>query len=275
MDNNNNKLTIIKSNRGVDKILHEEFIYNYNVSCGNIKKFRCISRQCTGFLFINGEKIVESGSHIYPLDNVKVEQTLLKHKIKTRIISNKENINTVVVDEMHNAPREIITEGFRSIKGVRDTMKRVKNKTKNFVNGAITDIPKTLRRTEKGDLFLHFDSGYNTSNRFIIFFTEFKKKTFSLKTIFLADGTFKITFHGFYQVLIISSVFLGKTFPYIYVLISGKSEQEYTDVFAKIFDLTGCKHQTVVSDFELGLFSALKKNPGTNKIQLCLFHFGQ
>ncbi|KAF7701552.1 hypothetical protein CDIK_0741 [Cucumispora dikerogammari] len=175
MDNNNNKLTIIKSNRGVDKILHEGFIYNYNVSCGNIRKFRCKSRQCTGFLFINGEKIVKSETNIHPFDNVKVEQTLLKHKIKTRIISNIENINTVVVDEMHNAPREIITEGFKTIKGVRDIMKSVKNKTEIFLNGPITDIPETLRRTEKGDFFLHFDSGYNTSNRFIIFSQNSKK----------------------------------------------------------------------------------------------------
>ncbi|WUR04950.1 MULE domain-containing protein [Vairimorpha necatrix] len=62
-----------------------------------------------------------------------------------------------------------------SIEYLRDTFKRTRNSRLGFITGCIMDIPEVLQVYSKKNRFLRFDSGMQDNDRFIIFFSEFKK----------------------------------------------------------------------------------------------------
>ncbi|KAG0436829.1 Transposase for insertion sequence element IS256 in transposon [Dictyocoela muelleri] len=89
------------------------------------------------------------------------------------------------------------------------------------------------------------------------------------------DGTFRIAPSNFYQCLVIHTVFLGKTLPIIYILMSGKSEKEYIIILQKIIELTEISAEIIITDFEKPLNNAVKKTFPNSFLQLCYFHFTQ
>jgi hypothetical protein len=59
-----------------------------------------------------------------------------------------------------------------------DVVISVRNNQIGYITGGIIDIPDVLKLDSKGNLFLRYDSGFEDLERFIIFFTVFKKNIF-------------------------------------------------------------------------------------------------
>ncbi|WUR02116.1 MULE domain-containing protein [Vairimorpha necatrix] len=137
------------------------------------------------------------------------------------------------------------------------------------------DIPEVLQVDSKKNRFLRFDSGMQDNDRFIIFFSEFKKSMIEKIDTFVVDGTFKSSPQGFYKIVVFHGHIFGKSFPYIYILLKGKSERSYSRAFDKCKELVTMDVKNFVTDFERGLVNALRISfPGAN-CNGCLFHLGQ
>lgn len=54
------------------------------------------------------------------------------------------------------------------------------------------DIPESLKRDIKGNVFLRFDSGYTDPNRIIIFCSEYKSKILNNIETFVVDELFDL-----------------------------------------------------------------------------------
>ncbi|XP_037813343.1 uncharacterized protein LOC119604655 [Lucilia sericata] len=95
---------------------------------------------------------------------------------------------------------------------------------------------------------------------------------------YVMDATFNVvpTSKDFKQLLIIHFVHCEHTFPFIYVLMSKKSEEAYTHMLhylkSNILDL---QPNRVITDYENGLRNAIKKLYPTVKLVGCWFHYTQ
>jgi hypothetical protein len=95
------------------------------------------------------------------------------------------------------------------------------------------------------------------------------------------DGTFWVVPFIFAQLLTIHSMIYGQMLPFFYVLLPGKSEAVYNEMFQMIFGILRRQNvvlqelRYVLSDFESGLISSVS-SVFPDKIHLgCNFHFAQ
>lgn len=96
------------------------------------------------------------------------------------------------------------------------------------------------------------------------------------KTIFF-DATFKVVPILFYQLFTVFVPDAGYVFPVLFALMSRKTTQLYTAVFAKIRELVPLFHpERVMADYEEASVSGFKNVYG-NEFQVggCWFHFSQ
>ncbi|WUR02205.1 MULE domain-containing protein [Vairimorpha necatrix] len=92
---------------------------------------------------------------------------------------------------------------------------------------------------------------------------------------FVVDGTFKSSPQGFYQIVVFHEHKFGQTFPYIYILLKGKSERPYSRVSDKCKELVTMNVENFVTDFERGLFNALRMSLPEANWNGCLLQLGQ
>ncbi|KAG0431132.1 hypothetical protein DMUE_5591 [Dictyocoela muelleri] len=120
-------------------------------------------------------------------------------------------------------------------------------------------MPDNLKVDFQGNLFLHFDSGNNNNERFVIFSLIYKSKYIKKSKICLIDGTFRSTPPGFYQTLFIYSEIFKKFYPVIYTLMTGKTEDLYVRVFEEVKRIFDLNPQYIICDFKLALIKAVKQ----------------
>jgi MULE transposase domain len=156
-----------------------------------------------------------------------------------------------------------------------DAVRRARNKVLGHSSQVIKDIPDVLKRDDKGNLFMRYDSGFGDKNRIIIFIAEQKISYLSKVDTLVIDGTFKSCPQGFYQVVVIHGYIFEKTFPMIYILLSNKSESSYVRAFSKCRELVTLNADFVITDFERALINAVRVSFYDAEHFGCLFHLGQ
>ena len=122
----------------------------------------------------------------------------------------------------------------------------------------------------------------NKLEKYVIFMSEFQINYFTeIEEIFI-DGTFKVAPKNWYQLLNIFGYNKKQNFymPLAYIILNSKSEEIYNEVFYKIIQLI--KYHTnlksfedikIMSDFEIGLRKAIKKNFELCLLDGCYFHY--
>lgn len=93
---------------------------------------------------------------------------------------------------------------------------------------------------------------------------------------FYLDGTFFVVPSMFYQLLIITFQAEGVTFPFIYVLMTGKKSEQYIKLFDYInANIINLQPAEMMLDFEAGLRLAIRKVYPECNLKGCFFHYGQ
>lgn len=94
---------------------------------------------------------------------------------------------------------------------------------------------------------------------------------------FLMDGTFRVVPYGdFKQLLVMHATFFDKTIPFIYALMSQKTEEAYTHLLQYIeSEIISLRPTSFMTDYEEAMRNAIRKTyPGT-QLYGCWFHFCQ
>lgn len=172
-------------------------------------------------------------AHTHDVVIEKIEKLKLVQSIRNRTTVTTERASDVIVSHLTSIQNNNTVGIMPHVASLRDYIRRERNKLLEYIPGAHQDIPESLKRDERGNIFLRYDSGYSDPNRIIIFCSEYKKDFIEKIDTFVADGTFRSAPQGFYQVLVFHSFLFGKSFPFIYILISNKTEESYNNEFNK------------------------------------------
>ena len=127
------------------------------------------------------------------------------------------------------------------------------------------EIPEEYKRTNKGDLFLLFDSGPELQ-RILIFGTHQNTGMLEASQFWLADGTFKTAPTLFTQIYTIHSLRGGPNpledghlLPSLFVLLPNKTENIYMRMWEQIQLLCPNAHPThMIIDFEKAAINSFK-----------------
>lgn len=265
---------IIESQRG-GKLLITDFIYNLEVTNNEFTRWRCNLRTCKARLKIFKDSQMELlADHNHQSDTKKRFILLKRYELKITSRESRERPTNLLVNMLKSVDDEQIQMlPIRS--SLVNTIRRERNKDVGFLKGEVDDIPEKLKIDRKGNLFLRYDSGYNSKGRFLIFMSEFKRELAIKSTIFTLDGTFKVTPSGFYQMLTIHTFILGRTYPICYVLMQDKTLQSYENVFLQVKKIFLFEPIYMVSDLEIGLKNSVLSSFNSSKHFGCFFHFSQ
>ena len=142
---------------------------------------------------------------------------------------------------------------------------------KDFVKASAT----TINKNKKGGEETH-RSFFCCTNRQLVLLRKVNR--------IRIDGTFKIIRSPFYQMVSIHAYIRHghrrKSMPLGYILMSGKTQSDYIDIFRKIKskveeDGTVWNLQAAMLDYELGLRNSLKKVWPNIRLTGCWFHYTQ
>jgi hypothetical protein len=122
--------------------------------------------------------------------------------MKKRAELTLENSNDIIAREI-SVINERQAINMPNIKSMATTIRRTRKKIQGGELCSALDIPGILKFDDHGNLFVRKDTGFDDSNRIVIFLSKQKENILQKCKTFLVDGTFKSTPHNFYQTLII------------------------------------------------------------------------
>jgi hypothetical protein len=267
---------IIIGQRGGELLTYENHLYNKDSNKDGTIRWRCHNRSCKGVLFVNdGNVITKTVGHSHNKVQAKIQKLKIMAEIKERLKTTSESAFDIITKKIPELSNGENISQMPSVEYLRDTIRRSRNSIIGFLPGGLADIPQVLQVDSKGNRFLRYDSSAEDNERYIIFFTEYKRKIIpSIKT-FVVDGTFKSAPQGFYQLVVFHGYIFDKTFPFIYILLSSKSENLYLRAFNKCQELVNMNVKNIVTDFERALVNALNISFPEAECNGCLFHLGQ
>jgi hypothetical protein len=212
-------------------------------------------------------------SHAPVSDKIRKRKPLIR--IKERLINTTGGAVDIILDNLPVLSQGADISNMPPINNIRGTIRRERNVRIGHIPGQIRDIPDVLKVDKLENPFLRFDSTFEDTERIIIFFSSFKEKYLKRIDTFVIDGTFKSSPCGFYQVVVLHGYIFGKTFPFIYILLSNKTENSYFRAFEKCKELGSLKIKYIVTDLERALINALRRSFPEAGYHGCLFHLSQ
>ena len=152
-------------------------------------------------------------------------------------------------------------------------------------------IPHSLKTTRNGEKnFLLFDTknGEMASEnemlledmRIIGFGTDDALRKLANSHVWFLDGTFKTCPKLFHQIYTIHYMFHGHTFPAVYALLPGKTQEIYASMLELLISVAETKGielnpKFIIVDFELASINALQHTFPNAKVTGCFFHLCQ
>ncbi|KAG0427305.1 hypothetical protein DMUE_5912, partial [Dictyocoela muelleri] len=266
-------IQIIKSNKNIkNKIIYNNYIYNYDFKRENAVSWRCIRRGCRGRLTtnLNMDIILSEKEHYHEHETKR----LTRMKINKII---KEARNDEFNDIVGNFYEKLTYDEKKEIPNIRNLQiyntrrNRITNELKNENDLEILEI---FKNTFNNETFLQYDNK-SLKNRIIIFYTDDILNILKKSQIICMDATFFTAPKNFTQLLILHGQYFKKIIPCIYVFMSNKNEESYLQVFEflKLNGLSDPKNINI--DFELALYNSLLKCFPTTILGGCLFHLSQ
>ncbi|KFD59452.1 hypothetical protein M514_12700, partial [Trichuris suis] len=195
--------------------------------------------------------------------------------------------------ESRNLPCQIIQHCTKSVplhvaaylpsnEAMRQRIKRARHEQLPAEPRSLGDIqiPAALRMTLIGELFLIKDRRVG-ENGFLMFTTVSDVQKLANATFWIMDGTFKTVPSVFYQLYTIHApVTTGscRSFPLVYILMTGKSKTLYECAFEELAAFGGesgvlLNPAMVMTDFELGAINACRRVFPNATNAACYFHF--
>uniref|UniRef100_A0A915DDP8 MULE transposase domain-containing protein n=1 Tax=Ditylenchus dipsaci TaxID=166011 RepID=A0A915DDP8_9BILA len=297
----NDYITMVKSEKGNDKAVHREFQFlkNRKNKDGSKQDWRCENYQeknggCKASLqtVVAGNAFTKfklhdgTCAHNHALDEKAVTLSNIKSNLKRRAVETRE-----VKTDGPTQPRIAVSSASRVSKS-KQQCRQKNNPSRSHRKSdpgrgrkvQDIDIPReSLMYTDgagREQLFLLGDSGRDDPERILLFGKERHIDWSEEMKVMYVDGSFQITPPPFYQVY----AFLAEqsarisnggkyVFSVLYALLKNKSAASYTKMFIMVKVVWPAFAPTSISmDFEkVAIQSAIDVFPGVN-ISGCLFH---
>lgn len=202
-----------------------------------------------------------------------------KIQIKDRALSHPRDRPEEVVGDIISNQDDVVTANMPQLRTLTRLVRKNRSgiiSSSNFNSVRDVVIPAEVTDLD-GSSILHYDSGSDDPERFLIFSTEELKNVARTAKHFNMDGTFKIVPNIFYQLYTIQCWANGSVIPVFYVLMTGKSQELYGRVFQIISDVIETERTDLhfMIDLEIAALNAIKEKFPQSSISCCSFHFRQ
>lgn len=278
---------IIKSNKGTDMFVYNNYIYNIGRIGINRILWRCVKSACRGTAY----------TMLNYKDNLRdfhVEREH-DHEPSTNEILKKKYLNEMKNTMMltNGAPRNIVSTVLRGCDastlqcvGKRETIyKNLRNYRRSVINPKpyIYDVIKigdVLSRTHTNQIFYRFGpdnlNGLEFCSDILIFYSHLQIENLKRNDVWSVDGTFQVVPKPWFQLFTISYLSNNQVVPSIFVILKNKKQSTYERMYniLKSFN-SDLAPATVISDFEYSSIKAITNSFTDVKLRCCQFHLGQ
>lgn len=258
-------------------VTHEGYRYRKDRVHSNSTTWRCYRRDCQGRLVIYGSVKKPTTVHNHAPNSAEIEVFNIKQSIKDAARTSLETPRNIIDGCTAGTSSEAAVM-LPSYNGLRRAVQRerIKNDKKLKPYNHASEIILEDIRTKKGANFIIWDHTDTDRNRIVMFGTAENISLLSEFKHWCIDGTFKTAPLVFVQLLTVHALVDEKAVPLVYVLLCNKQEGTYRKVLTKIKNLEPyIQPESVICDFEAGLFNAINKVFPETEVVGCFFHLGQ
>ncbi|KAG0437764.1 hypothetical protein DMUE_3498 [Dictyocoela muelleri] len=270
------EIKIEKSQKRKGKIIYKDYIYNLDRVSKSYINWRCVRRDCLRRIHSDFNKniVIKEVIHWHEKENPRITKIMINKSLKTSGLTSKETFeNSFGKANSEISPADKIFLG--NYNHLSDKYIKLQNNDFNCKIDGNDDISESYKYTFDNNLFFQFDSGFSDPKRFLIFSTIENLNIMNRSNVWLSDGAFSTSPKNFKQIYIFYGTTFGKTIPLIYVFMKFKSQDCYTSLFLKIFELVKKSPEVFIIDFELAVFNSIKIAFRNTEIKKCNFHFTQ
>lgn len=253
----------LESIRGKRLLALDDYIYNLKKENKTSTFWTCKDRTCTGAckIFKNGDQMTRQHNHASdPVEVAKLKTDLrIKQNALNTTYSARDIYTNLILKENLNTEQEK--------KSVYKNINNIRKKQTGMVS--LSEVPLHLQFTFNNELFL-----ITENDNFKLFSTENNFQRLKNSQTWIADGTFLSAPSSFTQLYIVYGFVFKKCIPLVYILMKGKSEKEYNDIFRFIYvKLDYYAPHEIIVDCEKAPKNAILTTFKTTSIFHCLTHF--
>lgn len=229
--------------------------------------------------------------HCHAPDYKKIQNAVFKHLLRIKVSSDMFmtgfNVYNHCYTQLQNLSNQIWLRqssilDLGSYTYYKSFIYRLKNELYPTTrqNDGSFDFDRDKIVTKEGNNFILIDDYENTGSLVLGDHQLLSVLNFSQCCLF-ADGTFKSSTSDFYQLYNIHILTQGGiTIPIIFCFLSNKAENTYFQLFARIkqwFTMQQIEFNpsTIMIDYEIAAYNALRRIFPLSNIRGCLFHFAQ
>jgi hypothetical protein len=219
---------------------------------------------------------LEVTEHNHAPDPARVEALLIRHNILHRAQASLDAPRQIIGNEVAQV-REEVAQALPTYNALSLGIRRKRKAYDlpgNPASVADLQLPQHLTRTLKDENFLLHDTGTEDDKRMLMFATNSNLELLRHSNVWFGDGTFKVVPAIFEQLYTIHALVNGEVMPAVYVLMNGKSEEDYNRLF-EVLMRQGLQPQSFNCDFEKSVHNAVHNCWPEAEICGCLFHLGQ
>lgn len=253
-------IKIIKSTRGTNKYIHENFLYVKDRETEDKKYLKCEYFQkfkCKGRIHLIKETDVKIiSSHNHPADRAKHLADQVINNIKEQSVTTCLEPSQIILDVAVTNSDTVISK-LPSVQLLKKVIsrKRKHEEIESAPMDLMFNIPNELKNTINDETFLLYDSGQSVDERLIVFASARNIEILKSQKHWYADCTFNVVPKQFKQLLTIHCIINGYVIPLLYALLNNKKEKTYLKILEVLKEK---EHQlnpeSVMLDFEKGWF---------------------
>lgn len=266
--NHPNICRIIPAYRGNLKLIVGHHVFTKTNEQKERVCWRCINRDCSARISTVDGKIIKwhNSSHNHLPVPGQSEVEIMLSDMKERAAKTAEPISHIV-DAFYAQVDVGWAHLIPTVEAVKRTLRRERQRA------GVRELAP-FRTTISGDAFLRYEE-----DGMVIFASDDDLRFLAQSRHWFGDGTFKVTPVGYAQQYSLHAFHDGVTYPCVYVLLPGKSEQTYRKMMEKIIDLmpsdTPPNPASIMTDFEKAAMNAFQFCFPETEIRGCYFHLGQ
>ena len=209
---NATEVKVTKTEKGKQCIMENGYMYTMHRTKGDDSQWQCVEiNSCKARIHITGSVITKrTNEHLHEPNCHRFHCNEVKAGVKRRASETQEPTHSIVASQLTNLSDESAIY-LPKLDSFKKTICRARRKAANVPLEATSldnlELPEVYKRTNKGEPFLHHDSGSAAQNtRILILGTKSNVEIVNTSSVWLADRTFKSAPNLFYQLYVVHAL---------------------------------------------------------------------
>lgn len=277
-------MDFIKSNRGNNILVHDNFLYNKQKTLSNdVISWECINRRnkksCMARVkTLDNEVVGTMNEHTHPPQPDEIRVMKVRAGMKQRARETTERTRNIISHGISNEDDDVLAN-FPSFRTMQRDIQRNRHSAQEHVpipanNDFQFAIPHQYTITSTGEPFLQIDNQFG--GRFLMFGSRRSIDFLRDSPDWYVDGTFDTVPAQFMQLYTVHGLQNGRNAIGLYALLRNKNQITYEEMFNHVHSLTGgATPNTINFDFEMAAINAAELIYPNSSLNGCLFHLSQ